>query len=182
MPSLTTAAYGLQVSSSENITFSCAALEEVFHSERPHQKFECQGAGDDDQDETGDGNADTVPGGQGEEEASPSTPSTGALSGGAIAGIVVGALAGLAIVAAVFFFMGKRRRQRSEGTTSVADAGTSSEPKHTHTHTHPQPYQPELQGVSRSELASPVPEFEGSRSPKDTVYYEVDGSAPGGRL
>ena len=48
--------------------------------------------------------------------AAPSKGSSG-LSGGAIAGIVIGVLAGLAIVAVLAFFLVRRRRQRSSASS-----------------------------------------------------------------
>ncbi|KAG9734830.1 hypothetical protein KCU73_g10663, partial [Aureobasidium melanogenum] len=52
--------------------------------------------------------------GQGSNSSDPSVPSEStSLSGGAIAGIVIGAVAGLAIVSAAIFFLIRRRRSKA---------------------------------------------------------------------
>ncbi|KAH7358852.1 hypothetical protein B0T11DRAFT_285278 [Plectosphaerella cucumerina] len=172
LPSLSNAADGLWVTSSENISYSCAALEKVFQSERPHQAFECRGSG-----ETGEQNqGGTNTGGQDGAQTVP-TPS---LSGGAIAGIVVGALAAVGILAAGLFIVRKRRRTGAavEEATSAIDADDLRDPKFLGLH----PDGSELQGNPRSELASPDPELEGSRvNDAGTVYYEVEDTGRVGR-
>jgi hypothetical protein len=181
MPSLTNAAGGLWITSSENISYSCAALEKGFQSERPHQGFECRGA-DGTLDNTGDGTVKSSPEGtivnqEGEDAASTASPS-GALSGGAIAGIVVGVLAAVGILAAVMFLVWRRRsKAASTGeNTSMADTSNLRGAKYAYAH----PNAPELQGVPRAELATAAPELAGSKvNGTDTVYHEVDGTARG---
>lgn len=60
------------------------------------------------------------------EQLSP-TPQThsNSLSGGAIAGIVIGTLAGIAVLAALLFFMCFRRRQDEDGRTNTLDRNSS---------------------------------------------------------
>ena len=63
-----------------------------------------------------------------------STPKSGSsgISGGAIAGIVIGALAGVAIVAALAFFMMRRRRRSGMATIpSKMEAGSLGEDQDT---------------------------------------------------
>lgn len=57
----------------------------------------------------------------------PPSPDPSGISGGAIAGIVVGAAAGLAIIAAIFFFLARKRRSSGHKTESKYTPVTPSE-------------------------------------------------------
>ncbi|GFF25763.1 hypothetical protein IFM46972_01534 [Aspergillus udagawae] len=53
------------------------------------------------------------------------TPSSSSISGGAIAGIVIGAIAALAILAALFFFFGRRNRKTAQPIPDTDPRATS---------------------------------------------------------
>lgn len=169
---------GFWIQSSEDITSSCADIRKVLEGEQHLSlRFSCEGevttsGSDSGGDNSGAGGGPGTSSGQGEDQ-EPGTSSQG-LSGGVIAGIVVGVLAAIAIGVGVFLVIRKRRTRSTapDVPPSTAELGSGLYPADAPVHSD----KPELQGNPRAELASPVPELAGGWTPKETVYYEVDGT------
>ncbi|KAL4861893.1 hypothetical protein BDV12DRAFT_203549 [Aspergillus spectabilis] len=104
------------------------------------------------------------------------------LSGGAIAGIVVGVLVAVAILCAAFFYLGRRSGKKTAiaaATTSSTTPPSDPSPPHQNTNTNPLPASPPSEHPSSSPTVyAPAPNPAVAELPKPPVFESAPPYAP----